>query len=105
MAEKKKLRIPTRELRVQAKEKAGKLTTKGRRALSKKQFALPDGERPGQKGRYPIDTIERARNAISRVSRFGTPEEQRKVRAAVARKYPGIVQTKGQQAAKKKAKK
>jgi len=85
-----KLKVPTPQLRVQVKEKGGKLTTKGRRGLSKGQFALPDGERPGQAGRYPIDTIERARNALARVSQSGTLAEKRKVRSAVRRKYPSI---------------
>jgi len=60
------LRIPTSGLRVQKKEMEGRITTKGRRGLSAGQFGLPGGERPGVKGRYPIDTIERARNALAR---------------------------------------
>ena len=60
------LRVPTSELRVRVKEKEGRITTKGRRALGAGQFGLPDGNRPGVKGRYPIDKKERARNALAR---------------------------------------
>lgn len=59
------------------------LTTKKRKSLGKGQFALP-GER------YPIPDESHARNALSRVSQNGTPEEIAKVRAAVKRKFPGI---------------
>jgi len=79
-----------RPLRVKAKEKAGKITTAGRRALSKGQFALPDGNKPGVKGRYPIHDISHARNALARVSAHGTSSEKARVRAAVYRKYPTL---------------
>ena len=79
-----------RTLQVKAKEKGGKITTAGRRGLKKGQFALPDGDRPGVKGKYPIDTVGRARNALARVSQHGTSTEKRKVRAAVKRKFPSI---------------
>lgn len=61
-----------------------RLTTKERKALPKGDFALPG------KKEYPIPDASHARNALSRVSEFGSPEEKRKVRAAVHRKYPGI---------------
>ena len=79
-----------RPLRVRVKEKGGKITTAGRRALSSRQFALPDGNRPGVAGRYPMDTIARARNALARVSAHGTPAEQRAVRRAVYAKFPEL---------------
>ena len=60
------------------------LTTKKRNALPKKSFAEP-GKRA-----YPINDEAHARNALARVSQFGTPEEKAKVRAAVARRYPNI---------------
>lgn len=60
-----------------------RLTSKQRKALPKKSFALPGG-------RYPIENASHARNALARVSQFGSPEEKAKVRAAVHRKYPGI---------------
>lgn len=62
----------------------GPLTTKARNALPTKDFAVP-GERA-----YPINDKSHARNALARVSQFGSPEEKAKVRSAVKRKYPGI---------------
>lgn len=69
-----------------------KLTYKKRQKLRKTQFAIPSEEA------YPIDTAARARNALARVSQFGTPAEKSKVRSAVAKKFPSIAQTKGPQA-------
>lgn len=63
------------------------LTARGRRQIDPGNFALPGR-------RYPINTSRRARNALARVAQFGTPEERRKVQAAVARKWPGIEVTK-----------
>jgi hypothetical protein len=34
--------------------------------------------------------MSHARNALARVSQHGTPAEKKQVRAAVAKKYPGI---------------
>jgi hypothetical protein len=56
------------------------LQTSTRNELPDSAFALPGR-------RYPIHDLAHARNALSRVAQNGTPEEQRKVRAAVARKY------------------
>jgi hypothetical protein len=56
------------------------LRAKTRNALPDSAFALPGR-------RYPIHDLEHARNALSRVAQNGTPEERRKVRAAVARKF------------------
>lgn len=61
-----------------------RLTTKERKSLPKSDFAEP-GKRA-----YPIQNESHARNALSRVSQFGSPEEKAKVRAAVHRKYPDI---------------
>ena len=61
-----------------------KLTTKSRNKLSKKSFAEP-GKRA-----YPINDANHARNALARVSQFGSPAEKAKVRAAVSKKFPGI---------------
>lgn len=61
-----------------------KLTYRARKKLPRKAFAIPE-ERA-----YPIHDIAHARNALARVSQFGTPEEKRRVRAAVARRYPQI---------------
>ena len=60
-----------------------KLTAKARNAIPGRDFALPGR-------RYPIEDKSHARNALSRVSGNGTPNEKAKVRAAVHRKYPGI---------------
>lgn len=84
------LRVPTKKLRVQAKEKGGKITTKGRRGLPRGQFALPDGNRPGVAGRYPIDSIERARNALARAAQNETPATEAAIRRRVYAKYPGL---------------
>ena len=61
-----------------------KLTTKNRKGLKKSSFAIP-GKRA-----YPIEDKAHARNALARVSQFGTPAQKAKVRIAVHRKYPGI---------------
>ena len=52
--------------------------------LKKSSFALPDEEK------YPIPDIGHARNALARVAQHGTPAEQKKVRAAVEKKYPSL---------------
>jgi hypothetical protein len=62
------------------------LTAKARAALPKKAFAIPEDEA------YPIHDEAHARNALARVSQFGSQDEQRRVREAVARKFPHIVQ-------------
>lgn len=61
-----------------------KLTTKKRNKLSKKSFAEP-GKRA-----YPINDKSHARNALARVSQFGSSSEKATVRAAVHKKFPGI---------------
>jgi hypothetical protein len=53
---------------------------------------LPTKEFAGKDRSYPIDTANRARNALSRVSQFGSPQLKAQVRAKVAKKYPGISQ-------------
>jgi len=60
------------------------LSTEARKKLPKSDFAIPE------KRAYPIDTANRARNALSRVSQFGTPEEKSRVRRAVHMRYPEI---------------
>lgn len=59
------------------------LTAKGRAHIAAGNFAMPGR-------RYPIHDMAHARNALARVSQYGTPEEKRKVRAAVYRKYPSL---------------
>jgi len=65
------------------------LTAKARKKLAKSTFAIPEDRA------YPIPDESHARNALARVSRFGTPEEKARVRAAVARKFPNIGKPKG----------
>lgn len=60
-----------------------KLTARGRNRLPGSAFALPGR-------RYPIENRAHARNALARVSQFGTPAQKAKVRAAVHRRFPGI---------------
>ena len=60
-----------------------KLTTKARKALPTKTFALPGR-------RYPIENPSHARNALARVSQFGSPAEKATVRSKVKNKFPGI---------------
>lgn len=60
-----------------------KLTGAARKKLSESSFALSGR-------RYPIEDENHARNALARVSQYGTPSEKARVRAAVHRKYPNI---------------
>ena len=81
-----------------AHERDHHITTAGRRALHHDQFALPPGpeeRRRGIKGRLPIDSIMRARNALTRASMMrnrGTlsAKDLAKVRRAVHRAWPSI---------------
>lgn len=66
-----------------------KLTGKQRSKLPKSKFAMP-GKRA-----FPIDTKARARNALARVSQHGTKAQQKKVRAAVTKRYPSLKKTGG----------
>jgi hypothetical protein len=61
-----------------------KLSYKKRKKLSKKSFAEPGSRK------YPINDINHARNALARVSQFGSSSEKARVRAAVHKKYPSI---------------
>lgn len=69
-----------------------KLTSKQRKALPSGDFALPGG-------RYPVNDPNHARNALARVSQFGSSEEKAKVRAKVHSKYPGIGKKNGKKSA------
>ena len=60
-----------------------RLTSQERKALPAKDFALG-------KGHYPIEDANHARNALSRVSQFGSPSEQATVREKVHQKFPGL---------------
>jgi hypothetical protein len=59
------------------------LTAKKRKQLPDSAFALPGR-------RYPIHDKAHARNALARVAQHGTPAEQKRVRAAVRKRFPGI---------------
>ena len=63
---------------------SGTLSEADRDKIKHKNFAIPKGEK------YPIHDEEHARNALARVAQFGSMKEQAQVRAAVAKKYPGI---------------
>lgn len=60
------------------------LTAKQRNALKDSDFAIPE------RRAYPIHDELHARNALQRVSQHGTPEEKRRVKAAVRRRYPDM---------------
>ncbi len=62
-----------------------KLTAKTRNALPAKTFAGPDRS-------YPVNDMNHARNALSRVSQHGTSDLKARVRAKVHAKFPGIQQ-------------
>jgi hypothetical protein len=89
---------PTGRAIFAAHERNHHITTSGRRALDRTQFALPPGpeeKRRGIKGRLPIDTIERARNALQRASQMQKHEhitagQLAEVRRAVHHAWPSI---------------
>lgn len=60
-----------------------KLTTKQRKAIPSKDFALPEQRK------FPIEDASHARNALSRASAQGGSVEA-EVRRKVHAKYPGI---------------
>ena len=66
-----------------------KLNAAARRAIPKKDFAVPS--KAPKSGSYPINDINHARNALARSS--GKPVAA-KVRAAVKRKFPSIGEAK-----------
>jgi hypothetical protein len=61
-----------------------KLSSAERDNMKASAFALRS------KRAYPIEDPNHARNALARVSQFGTPAEQATVRAAVHKRYPAI---------------
>lgn len=70
-----------------------KLTYQQRKRMPKKSFALPSNKtksNPAGRGAYPIENIAHARNALARVSRFGSPAEKKTVRSKVYAKYPSL---------------
>ena len=73
-----------------------KLTYAQKKKLRKTSFAIPSERK------YDINDEAHARNALARVSQFGSPAEKAKVRSAVKKRFPKIQQTKGPQAKKGK---
>jgi hypothetical protein len=61
-----------------------KLSYEHRKELPKGEFAVPESRS------YPIHDENHAKNALARVSQFGSESEKARVRAAVHRKYPNI---------------
>lgn len=78
-----------------------KLSYEHRKHMSKKSFAIPS-EKKGGKGGYPIEDKVHARNALARVSAFGSPSEKARVRAKVHKKFPSIGEKKKEMAGKMK---
>jgi hypothetical protein len=70
-----------------------KLTTAQRKAIPKKDFAIPS-KAPGS-GSYPINDRQHAANALSRVSQHGSSAEKAAVRAKVNAKFPGLAKKGG----------
>jgi 2'-5' RNA ligase len=63
-----------------------KLSAADRKNLKDSDFAIPESRS------YPIHDASHARAALSRVAQFGSDDEKRRVRAAVKRRYPDVVQ-------------
>lgn len=66
-----------------------KLTGKQRKKLPKSSFAIKS------KRAYPIHDKAHAKNALARVKQSGTKAQQKKVRAAVTKRYPSLKKTGG----------
>jgi len=69
------------------------LSAAARQALPSSDFALPgkgEGPKGAGAGSYPIPDRSHARNALARVSQFGSEDQKARVRAKVRRKFPGI---------------
>ncbi len=60
------------------------LTYQQRKILPSSVFVFP------QQRKYPIHDLAHARNALARVSAYGTPEEKARVRTAVYKRYPAL---------------
>lgn len=63
-----------------------KLGAEQRLSLPDQKFGLPEERK------YPINDLSHARNALSRVAQFGSPEEKAAVRKAVYNAWPDIAQ-------------
>lgn len=58
------------------------------KAATRNKLPAADFALGGRK--YPIEDKSHARNALSRVSQFGTPAQKAQVRAKVHQKFPSI---------------
>ena len=76
-----------------------KLSYQQRKNLPTRSFVFPKRKGseetshkggPAGRGAYPIPDTAHARNALARVSAFGTPTEKATVRKRVYAKYPSI---------------
>jgi hypothetical protein len=72
------------EKKLESKKEGAVLTEEKRDKLPKGDFALPGQEK------YPINDAAHARNALARVSQFGTSGEKATVRSKVKSQYPDI---------------
>ncbi len=61
-----------------------KLTSKERNSLDTKEFAVPSQRK------YPIEDVSHGRNALSRVSQFGSSALKSEVREKVYKKFPEL---------------
>ena len=61
---------------------------KKRSRLKATTFAIRPSK--GSPGKYPMPDRSHARNALARVSQYGTPKEKRAVARAVKRKFPAL---------------
>lgn len=61
-----------------------KLTTEARKKLKRSQFAIPSERK------YPVNNPSHARNALARVSQYGSATEKATVRRKVRSKYPSM---------------
>jgi hypothetical protein len=57
---------------------------------AKRRNALPGGDFAGPDRSYPIEDASHARNALARVSQFGSPSLKARVRAKVHKEWPSI---------------
>lgn len=68
-----------------------KLSYGARKQLSTSTFAVVKRNATGHTvKKYPIPDISHARNALARVSQFGSPTEKAKVHHAVAAHFPAL---------------
>jgi hypothetical protein len=73
----------------QTGQSGARLTAGRRKALPASKFVFP------KERAYPLDTENRARNALSRGSQNASPAKLAKIRSAVHSRYPGIKQQAG----------